>query len=398
MAKGKSIHIEGEVDKIQRVERDDLADLIISSANKIQKDGAKVAYYLDEQEDASMITDWVSTGSTLLDLAISNRKNGGLPCGRTVSFSGLESTGKSLFCAHILAETQRKGGMGVMIDTEFASAPDFWKAIGVDISKLPYINLVTVEEIFSHIEHYIGVVRKVNSGRLLTIIVDSLAQASCETEMESEHGKDGYNTAKSIIVSKALRKMTGLLAKQRVLLVFTNQLRFNMKAAGYGDPYIEPTGKALAFGCSVRIRLSNTGQIKKGDYIIGNKCKAVVIKNRMGPPRRSAIFEIHYDSGIQDLKSWLDFLKEHSMITGTSAKWTFKLTSGEYKLSTHEFVDKVNTDVAFKDEVYSMICDKQIMKYRNPNSKIEEDGIEIDENPTDEENEVVDVDKQVKDA
>ena len=396
MPKVKSVHVEGEVDTIHKIERDELADLIINAANKYQKDGAKVAYYLDEQEDPSMITDWVSTGSTLLDLAISNRKNGGLPAGRTVSFSGLESTGKSLFCAHILAETQRKGGMGVMIDTEFAAAPSFWSAIGVNIAKLPYVNLVMVEEIFGHIEHYIGVVRKVNNDRLLTIIVDSLAQASCEVEMESEHGKDGYNTAKSIIVSKALRKLTGLIAKQRVLLVFTNQLRFNMKAAGYGDPYIEPTGKALAFGTSVRIRLSNVGQIKKNDVIIGNKCKAVVIKNRMGPPRRTAQFEIHYDSGIQDLKSWLEFMKEHSMITGSSIKWTFKLESGEYKLSTQEFVDKVNSDAKFKDEVYTTICDKQIMKYRDPNSKIEED-VEISEGMGDEENDVVDVDKKVRD-
>ncbi len=397
MAKAKSVHVEGEVDAIHKIERDELADLIINAANKYQKDGAKVAYYLDEQEDPSMVTDWVSTGSTLLDLAISNRKNGGLPAGRTVSFSGLESTGKSLFCAHILAETQRKGGMGVMIDTEFAAAPAFWSAVGVDIAKLPYINLVMVEEIFGHIEHYIGVVRKVNSGRLLTIIVDSLAQASCEVEMESDHGKDGYNTAKSIIVSKALRKMTGMIAKQRVLLVFTNQLRFNMKAAGYGDPYIEPTGKALAFGSSVRIRLSNVGQIKKNDTIIGNKCKAVVIKNRMGPPRRTAQFEIHYDSGIQDLKSWLEFMKENSMITGNSAKWRFKLPSGDTELSTQAFVEKVNADAKFKDEVYTMICDKQIMKYRDPNSKIDED-VEISDGSGDEENEVVDVDKKVKDT
>jgi recombination protein RecA len=170
-----------------------------------------------------------------------------------------------------------------------------------------------------------------------------------------------------------------------------------MKAAGYGDPYIEPTGKALAFGTSVRIRLSNVGQIKKNDTIIGNKCKAVVIKNRMGPPRRTAQFEIHYDSGIQDLKSWLEFMKENSMITGTSAKWTFKLPSGESKLSTTEFVEKVNADAKFKDEVYTMICDKQIMKYRDPNSKIDED-VEISEGSGDEDNEVVDVDKKVKDT
>lgn len=396
MPKGKSTHVTGEVDKLQKVDRDELADLIVNAANKLNKDGAKVASYLDEGEDASMITDWISTGSTLLDLAISNRKNGGLPCGRTVSFSGLEGTGKSLFCAHIIAATQKKGGMGVMIDTEFAAAPDFWKAVGVDISKLPYINLVTVEEIFSHIEHYVGVVRKSDSDRILTIVVDSLAQASCETEMESDHGKDGYNTGKAIIVSKALRKMTGLLAKQKILLVFTNQLRFNMKAAGFGDPYIEPTGKALAYGCSVRVRLSNIKQIKKGEFIIGNKCKAVVIKNRMGPPKRVANFEIHYDSGIQDLKSWLDFLQEHSFISGTSAKWTLKIASGEYKLSTQEFVDKINTDPSFKDEIYTMICDHQIMKYRDPNSKIEEGGEEVnDEN--EEDSDVVDVEKKVKD-
>ena len=396
MPKGKSTHVTGEVDKLQKVDRDELADIIINAANKYQKDGTKVASYLDEGEDASMITDWISTGSTLLDLAISNRKNGGLPCGRTVSFSGLEGTGKSLFCAHIIAATQKKGGMGVMIDTEFAAAPDFWRAIGVDIAKLPYINLVTVEEIFGHIEHYVGVVRKSDSNRILTIVVDSLAQASCETEMESDHGKDGYNTGKAIIVSKALRKMTGLLAKQKILLVFTNQLRFNMKAAGFGDPYIEPTGKALAYGCSVRVRLSNIKQIKKGEFIIGNKCKAVVIKNRIGPPKRVANFEIHYDSGIQDLKSWLDFLQEHSFISGSSAKWTLKIGSGEYKLSTQEFVDKVNTDPAFKDEIYTLICDHQIMKYRDPNSKIEEGGEEVnDENKED--SDIVDVEKKVKD-
>ena len=117
----------------------------------------------------------------------------------------------------------------------------------------------------------------------------------------------------------------------------------------------------------------------------------------MGPPKRMAQFEIHYDSGIQDLKSWLEFMKEHSMITGTSAKWTFRLPSAEYKFSTQEFVDKVNNDAKFKDEVYTMICDKQIMKYRDSNSKIEED-VEISDGSGDEENEVVDIDKKVKDV
>ncbi len=376
-------HIEHSGSKAQRVERDELADLIVEAANKAQKDGSTVAFYLDEQEDPSMISDWVSTGSTLLDLAISNRKNGGLPVGRIVELNGLEGTGKSLIAAHIMAATQKKGGLAVMIDTEFAAAPDFWTAVGVDVTKMVYANLITVEEIFSSIENFIGVVRKSDSDRLLTIIVDSLSQASCETEMESEHGKDGYNTSKAIIISKALRKITGLIGKQRILVVFTNQLRMNMAAMAFGDKYVVPGGKAMGYAASVRVRLNSIGAIKKGDVVCGNECKAVVTKNRMGPPKRVAEFEIHFDSGIQDLKSWIEFMKEHKLITGSSASWTFELPSGKHKLSTKDFCDKVNADAAFKEEVYTQICDTQIMKYRDPNSKIEEEVV-VDENVKDE--------------
>jgi recombination protein RecA len=310
----------------------------------------------------------------LLDLAISNRRGGGLPAGRLVELNGLEGTGKSLLCAHIIANTQKKGGLPVMIDTEFASAPKFWEAVGVDLKNLIYANLVTVEEIFSNTERIIGTVRKSNKDRLVTIITDSLAAASCETELESAHGKDGYGTAKAIIISKALRKLTGLIGKQRVLAVYTNQLRMNMNAMAFGDKYVVPGGKSKDYAYSVRVRLTSTGQIKNKDkVVIGNSCKAVVTKNRMGPPRRSAEFEIHYDSGIQDLKSWIDFLKEYKLITGTAAKWTFPLQSGEVKLSTSEFVEKVNDNAEFKEEVYNIIADKYIMKYRDPNSTILEE-------------------------
>ena len=338
--------------KIERksTDRDELADLIVSTLNKSQKDGTEVACFLNDQEDPQMVPEWISTGSTLLDLAISNRKNGGLPVGRIIELNGLEGTGKSLIAAHILANTQKKGGVGIMIDTEFAAAPSFWTAVGCNLATLPYVQLFTVEQIFEKIEEVIGVVRKSSKDRCATIIVDSLAAASCTTEMASDHGQIGYNTAKSIIISQALRKITGLIGKQRILVVFTNQLRMNLKAVAFGDQWIVPGGKAMGFHCSIRVRLSSAGQIKNTDkVVIGNSCKAVVTKNRLGPPKRNAMFEIHFDSGIQDLKSWLDFMKEQSMISGTSKQWTFKLASGEYKLSTKEFVDKVNTDTAFKD-------------------------------------------------
>src|SRR5579862_8130681 len=193
MAKGKSTHVEGEVTTTDKLERSELAELVHKALNKASADGTKVAYFLDEEEDPSMVTDWISTGSTLLDLAISNRKNGGLPVGRIVELSSQEAAGKSLICAHILAATQKMGGYGVLIDTENAAAPEFWKSIGLNVRDLGYIPLYTVEAIFAKIEEVIGVVRKHSKKQLVTIVVDSLSQASCETEMESEHGKDGYN-------------------------------------------------------------------------------------------------------------------------------------------------------------------------------------------------------------
>lgn len=377
--KTKSNHVEVEADKIQKVDRDELATLIVDAFNKSQKDGSKVAYFLDEQDDPSNVTDWISTGSSLLDLAISNRKDGGLPVGRIAELNGLEGTGKSLIAAHILASTQKKGGLGIMIDTEFAAAPAFWTAVGVNIKDLVYVNLVTVEEIFSKIEQAIGVARKTFPDKIVTIIVDSLAMASCETEMESEHGKDGYNTSKAIIISKALRKITGLIGRQRILVVFTNQLRMNMNAGPFGDKWVVPGGKAMGFAASIRVRLSSTGNIKKSEKVIGNECKAVVTKNRMGPPKRIAEFEIHFDSGIQNLKSWLDFLVTAGFATKAGQKYSIKLPSGNVTVTATEFVEKINTDPAFKDEIYTVIANDYIMKYRDPDAAIIED-IEVDDN------------------
>ena len=211
--KSKSKHVELETS----IERDELAVLLQNEINKKQKDGSKVAYFLDEDDNPWNVLEWVSTGSTLLDLAISNRRNGGLPAGKIVEFSGLESTGKSLFCGHILANTQKMGGIGVFFDSEAAIDKNYWKAIGVKIPDVLCRNFMTLEELFSEIELIIGITRKKYKDRLLTIFVDSIAQATIEQELESAHGKDGYNTGKSLILGKAMRKIVGLINKQRIL-------------------------------------------------------------------------------------------------------------------------------------------------------------------------------------
>ena len=357
-------------------QRDELVELLANELNKANKDGGKIAYFLDEQENPAEISDWISTGSSILDLAISNRPHGGLPVGKMVEFNGLEGTGKSLVSAHVVADTQKKGGIAVVIDTENAAAPEFWKSLGVDLSKLLYVQCETVEDIFEKMEQMIGIVRKSNKDRILTIIVDSVAAASTKVELESDHGKDGYATGKSIIISKAMRKITTMIGRQKVLTVFTNQLRQNLNAMAFGDKYVVSGGKSLAYHCSVRVRLNNTGKLKKGEEVIGNECKAVVVKNRMGPPQRQASFDIYFDSGIADYGSWIKVLKENNLIKQGGAYYTYKKDDGtEWKFQSKDFVETMKTDKTLSEEVYLKICDSVIMKYKDPNSIIVDDAV-----------------------
>jgi len=356
--------------------RDELAELLANELNKSNKDGGKIAFFLDEEENPADISDWISTGSSMLDLAISNRPHGGLPVGKMVEFNGLEGTGKSLVSAHICAETQRKGGIAVVLDTENAAAPEFWKSLGVDLKNLLYVQTDTVEDIFENMEKMIGIVRKSNKDRILTLIVDSVAAASTKAELESDHGKDGFATGKSIIISKAMRKITNMIGKQKVLTVFTNQLRQNLNAMAFGDKWVVSGGKALAYHCSVRVRLNNTGKLKKGEEVIGNECKAVVIKNRMGPPQRQASFDIYFDSGIADYSSWIKVLKENNIIKQGGAYYTYKKDDGsEWKFQSKDFVETMQTNASLKEEVYLKICDSVIMKYKDPNSQIVDDAV-----------------------
>ena len=355
-------------------QRDELIEMLANELNKANKDGGKIAHFLDEQDNPSEITDWISTGSSILDLAISNRPHGGLPVGKMVEFNGLEGTGKSLLSAHVVADTQKKGGVAVVIDTENAAAAEFWRSLGVDLSKLLYVQCETVEDIFAQMERMIAIVRKSNKDRILTIIVDSVAAASTKVELESDHGKDGYATGKSIIISKAMRKITTMIGRQKVLTVFTNQLRQNLNAMAFGDKYVVSGGKALAYHCSVRVRLNNTGKLKKGEEIIGNECKAVVVKNRMGPPQRQASFDIYFDSGIADYGSWIKVLKENNLVKQGGAYYTYKKTDGsEWKFQSKDFVSIMQSDKELSEEIYLKICDAVIMKYKDPNSQIIDD-------------------------
>ena len=347
----------------KKTTRDDLADVLASSLNK-QFKGYKVAYFLDGSEETPAdLTDWISTGSAMLDLAISNRKHGGIPVGRITELTGLEASGKSLLAGHILANTQKKDGLAVFIDTENACNEDFLTAIGVDVSNLLYIQLDTVEDIFQVIENIISKVRESDKDRLVTILVDSLAAASTNVEMEADFDKDGWATSKAIIISKAMRKITQMIGRQQIALVFTNQLRQKLGVM-FGDPWTTSGGKALPFHSSTRIRLKNTGQIKdKKNNTIGMKMRAQVIKNRLGPPMRHADFELYFETGIDDDGSWLKVMKDHRLVKQGGSWYTMNDHQGkEVKFQSKDWSELLQ-DEEFKSYCYNLICDKVILKY-----------------------------------
>ena len=353
--------------------KDELAHVLADSLNKQFKD-TKVAYFLDgSNATPTDIKEFVSTGSSVLDLAISNRPNGGVAVGRITEINGLESSGKSLIGTHILAETQKKGGIAVYIDTETSVSREWLETIGVDVSKLLYLHVETVEDIFECIESIIVKIRESDRDRLVSILVDSLAGASTKVEMEADFEKDGWATSKAIIVSKAMRKITQMIGRERIALVFTNQLRQKLGVM-FGDPWTTSGGKALPFHASTRIRLKNMGQIKVGakNDVIGMKCRAQIIKNRLGPPLRHADFNLYFDSGIDDMGSWLTVLKDHKLLKIAGAWYTLEYKGKDIKFQSKDFEKKIEENDGLKEYLYDKICDVSILKYKSADLGIDD--------------------------
>ena len=351
---------------------DELGGVIAETINKqFKAQNIKTAYFLEGDSDApTIVKEWVGTGSTMLDLAISNRKYGGFPVGRVSEITGLEQSGKSLLAAHALLNTQKKGGLAVYIDTENAIATEYLTAIGLNLKDMLYIPLETVEDIFETVDVIIDKVRSSDKDRLVTIVIDSIAGASTKTEMAADFDKDGYATAKALIISKAMRKITNLIGRERICLIITNQLRQKLNAPAFSDPWTTPGGKGIPFHASVRLRLSSIGAIKAKregrDEIVGSRVKAKLVKNRVGPPLRECEYEVYFDSGIDDYSSWLTTMKEYNLVgqSGAWYSWTNKKTGEIIKFQSKEFVEKIMSDPELYDMVYDEIADKVIMKYQ----------------------------------
>ena len=345
----------------------DLVELLAESLNKNSKDGP-MAYFLDANDSPANIVGWVSTGASTLDVAISNRAYGGFPVGRISEITGLEQSGKSLLSAHALASTQKLGGVAVMIDTESAASTEFLTAIGVDVSKLLYVPVDSVEQVFETMEMIIEKVRLSSKDRYVTIVIDSVAAASTKKELEADYAKDGYATDKAIMISKAMRKITNMIAQQKITVIFTNQLRQKMNAMAFSDPWTTSGGKALAFHASVRLRLSAIGDIKDADkQVVGIRVSCKIVKNRIGPPKRIAEFNILFDRGIDDTGSWLDVMKNNNLLKQGGAWYTYVdiETGEELKFQAKELNAILKARPEIKTQMYERMCETQILKYKD---------------------------------
>ena len=359
---------------------EDLSQVLADSINtKLGKGKQQVAYFLNGtgNDDPNSIMGWISTGSSTLDLAISNRPNGGLPVGKIVELMGMEQSGKSLLCAHIIKSTQKQGGVGVYIDTEASLDTRFLNAIGVDTEKMVYIPIDTLEDVWATTENAIVKFREKNPNKILTIIVDSQSAATTKSELETDYSRDGFTTEKSIINSKALRKITNLIYKQKVLLVVTNQLRDKVGAMAFAEKYTTSGGKALRFHSSVRLLAKNVSKIKEDvngvEQIVGRETEVVVKKNRVGPPERSVRYEIYYDSGIDDNSGLFTMLKKYKILKGGGAGWytyeNIDVETGEVIEEKFQgangFHELVNSKPEVRQLMYEDICEKYIMKYQH---------------------------------
>jgi len=368
-----------------KTNRDELSSLLADNLNKKFKGQAKVAYFLDGSEQTPTdLTEWVSTGDDMLDLAISNRPNGGFPVGRIVEVTGLEASGKSLLAAHTLANTQKKGGLAVYIDTENAINQEFLEALGVDTQKLLYVPLEAVEDIFDAMDSIIESIRKSDNNKLVTIVVDSVAAATTKVEMAADYDQAGYATQKAIIISKAMRKITNLIGRERILVVFTNQLRVRL-GVSFGDPYTTSGGKALGFHASCRLRMKQMGKLnsKVGgvEQTVGIKTRVQVIKNRMGPPLRAVDFEIYFDRGIDRYGSWLNTMKTYKLIqiSGAWYTWVDESTGEEIKFQAKNFTKILEERPEVKEQMYKQICDAYILGYKEASEAANTDTTKLDE-------------------
>ena len=358
---------------------DDLIGDLTSSYNKLNSN-ATASYLWQSTTD---VKNWISTGSYMLDLVLSNRKDGGIPSGRLTEISGGEGAGKTLLASYILADTQKKGGVAILIDSEHAASMDVLKAAGVDVEKLVYIQANTIEDVFQTMETIVNKIKTRDGNPLVTIVWDSVAATSTKAEVEGTYGDQTIAMAARFI-SQGLRKYIPICSKHNVCLVFINQLRTKI-GVSFGDNLMTPGGKAIPYHASIRLRLNHFKQIKdsSGD-LIGRVIKCEVKKNKVAPPMRTMYYTIRWGdkpgAWIENSETLWDSGIRCEILTKVTAqkyKFVYPSTKEEVEFTKRAFANLIEEDENFFDEYKTALSEKYIIT----SSNISEDEVTIEDSP-----------------
>tara|TARA_B100000579_G_scaffold364798_1_gene323883 strand:+ start:575 stop:1606 length:1032 start_codon:yes stop_codon:yes gene_type:complete len=289
----------------------------------------------------------VSTGSLSIDIALGI---GGLPRGRVVEIYGPESSGKTTLTLHVVAEIQKLGGTAAFVDAEHALDPVYAGKVGVDIENLLVSQPDTGEQALEITDML------VRSGAVDLVVVDSVAALTPKAEIEGDMG-DSHVGLQARLMSQALRKLTGNIKRSNTLVIFINQIRMKIGVM-FGSPETTTGGNALKFYSSVRLDIRRIGALKKGDEIIGNETRVKVVKNKVAPPFRQAIFDIMYNEGISRESELIELGVEHDIVEKTGAWYSYNGDRlGQGKENVRQFL-KDSPEVAA--EIERLIREKVI--------------------------------------
>ena len=326
-------------------------------------------------ETSSLNVQAVSTGSLALDFALGV---GGIPRGRITEIFGPESSGKTTIALHVIAEVQKQGGAAAFIAAEHALDPIYAKKLGVDINEL----LVSQPDCG---EQALGIAETLaNSGAIDIIVIDSVAALVPRQEIEGDMGASHVGV-QARLMSQAMRKLMGTIAKSNTIVIFTNQLREKVGVM-YGNPEVTPGGRALKFYASVRIDVRRTESLKSGTEVIGSHTKCKVVKNKVAPPFKVAEFDILYGSGISKSSELIDMALQLEVIDKSGAWFYYNQDRlGQGKDNVKKLLE---TDKELMAEIEALVREKA------KTALLDEDAIGAAENE-DDDFEIEDFDEEV---